>query len=69
MLTMKARWALAGFLSLCLTLTSGDDSDGYVTIVANRVQPSGASVHTVAQLQALLDAHTGVFHVRNTAGS
>lgn len=37
-----------------------------VMIVANRVQPSGASVHSVAQLQGLLDAHTGTFNIRNS---
>ena len=36
------------------------------TIVANRVQPGGAPVHSVAQLQALLDTRAGVFRVRNS---
>jgi parallel beta-helix repeat protein len=60
---MRAHPAL---LLLLLRCTAQPRQALSLTIVANRVQPSGAPVHSVAQLQVLLDARAGVFRVRNS---
>eukprot|EP01046_Picozoa_sp_COSAG06_P086272 COSAG06_NODE_32889_length_498_cov_2.020050_1_plen_68_part_01 len=56
--------SLALVLLLPLLLLASPVRSSRVAIVANRVQPGGQSVATVAQLQALLDAHPStVFEV------
>ena len=55
-------WSQAIAVLCCLANVGSSSAD--VRIVANEVRPSGQPVHTVAQLQALLDANPNTtFHV------
>ena len=62
---MRVCFFVALLLLRCTT-AGGAGGPPATTIVANHVQPGGAPVHSVAQLQALLDARPGAVRVSSS---